>query len=67
MAGIRIEGNTSGTVAEVDTDNQLKVVTGTNTLNDPGAIGATRFVSENDRAFSDPKPMAITACGFRKI
>ena len=51
MAGIRIEGGTSGIVAEVDADNQLKVVTGTNIIGDPGAVGATRFVSENDAGF----------------
>jgi len=48
MAGFRIEGNTSGNVAEVDSSNQLKVVTETNPSANPGNVGAARFFSEND-------------------
>lgn len=44
MAGIRIEGNTSGRVAEVDTSNQLMVVTPKTTAD----AGVVAFYSEND-------------------
>ena len=44
MAGIRIEGNTSGNVAEVNASNELKV-----SISAAGAdSGKVRFVSEND-------------------
>lgn len=42
MAGFRVEGNTSGNVAEVDTSNQLKVVTGT----DPDNVGFIALAGE---------------------
>jgi hypothetical protein len=48
MAGIRIEGNTSGTVAEVTGSNQLKVILETDAGNLPQNVGAVRFFSEND-------------------
>ncbi len=48
MAGFRIEGNTSGNVAEVNSSNQVKVVTETNAASNPGNVGAARFFSEND-------------------
>ena len=48
MAGIRIEGNTSGAVAEVTGSNQLKVITETNVLGNPNNVGASRLFSEND-------------------
>jgi hypothetical protein len=48
MAGIRIEGNTSGAVAEVTGSNQLKVITETNVGANPNNVGALRFFSEND-------------------
>ncbi len=48
MAGIRIEGNTSGTVAEVTGSNQLKVILETNAGGAPANVGAVRFFSEND-------------------
>ena len=48
MAGIRIEGNTSGTVAEVTGSNQLKVILETDAATAPQNVGAVRFFSEND-------------------
>lgn len=48
MAGIRIEGNTSGNVVEVTGSNQLKVITETNVASNPNNVGATRFFVEND-------------------
>jgi len=48
MAGIRIEGNTSGAVAEVTGSNQLKVILETNAGAAPQNVGAVRFFSEND-------------------
>jgi hypothetical protein len=48
MAGIRIEGNTSGNVVEVTGSNQLKVITETDVTNNPQNVGAVRFFSEND-------------------
>lgn len=44
MAGFRIEGNTSGNVAEVDATNHLKVVGTT----DPTAMGGSLIFSQND-------------------
>jgi len=43
-----IRGNTSGTGAEVNASNQLKVVTETNVEANPGNVGAIRIFSEND-------------------
>lgn len=52
MAGIRVEGNTSGNVAEVDSANNLKTtqpqVTTTAGVNAPNNVGAVRLFSEND-------------------
>ena len=48
MAGIRIEGNTSGTVAEVTGSNQLKVILETDAGGAPQNVGGARFFSEND-------------------
>jgi hypothetical protein len=48
MAGIRIEGNTSGMVAEVTGSNQVKVILETDAGNLPQNVGAVRFFSEND-------------------
>jgi hypothetical protein len=44
MAGIRIEGNTSGNVAEVNASNEIKVALSTTDANS----GKVRFMSEND-------------------
>ena len=46
MAGIRIEGNTSGNVAEVDANNNIKVKLPQATV--PGDVGGVRMFSEND-------------------
>lgn len=48
MAGFRIEGNTSGNVAEVNASNQLKVTAETNVAANPGNVGSIRTFSEND-------------------
>jgi hypothetical protein len=48
MAGIRIEGNTSGNVVEVTGSNQLKVIPETNAGDNPQNVGSIRFFSEND-------------------
>jgi hypothetical protein len=48
MAGIRIEGNTSGNVVEVTGSNQLKVITETNVSTNPGNVGGIRAFYEND-------------------
>ena len=48
MAGIRVEGNTSGNVAEVNTGNQLLVVSGTDAAGTPAGVGGARNFSEND-------------------
>lgn len=44
MAGIRIEGNTSGNVAEVDSNNNLRVTLPTTDAN----IGGAAIASLND-------------------
>lgn len=44
MSGIRIEGNTSGNTAEVNSSNELKVTLGTT----PANVGYVAIVSEND-------------------
>ena len=46
MAGIRIEGNTSGRVVEVTTAQELKVALDTGST--PANVGAVRAFSEND-------------------
>lgn len=46
MAGFRIEGNTSGNVAEVTASNELKVKLPTGST--PADVGAVRLFSEND-------------------
>ena len=48
MSGFRIEGNTSGNVAEVNAGNQLKVTAETNVSANPGNVGSFRMFSEND-------------------
>jgi hypothetical protein len=49
MAGFRIEGNTSGNVAEVNTLNHIKVVPETDVSTNPGNIGGIRVFGENDQ------------------
>lgn len=48
MAGIRIEGNTSGNVAEVNASNQLKIIPETDAATNPANVGAVRIFSEVD-------------------
>jgi hypothetical protein len=48
MAGFRIEGNTSGNVAEVNAANQLFVVPETNAADNAANIGCIRAFGEND-------------------
>lgn len=48
MSGFRIEGNTSGNVAEVNAGNQLKVSLETNAASNPAYVGGVRNFSEND-------------------
>lgn len=43
-----IRGSTSGTGAEVNAQNHLKVVTETDVATNPGNVGAVRIFSEND-------------------
>lgn len=44
MGGIRVQGNTTGNIAEVDSNNQLKIAANT----DPLKAGAARLFVEND-------------------
>jgi len=60
MAGIRIEGNTSGTVAEVTGSNQLKVITETDAANSPQNVGGIRFFSENDAGTQTGTPALLS-------
>ena len=48
MAGFRIEGNTSGNVAEVNAGNQLYVTAETDVNTNPGRVGAFRAFYESD-------------------
>lgn len=48
MAGIRIEGNTSGVVAEVGTGGYLKTQGETNPTVNPNNVGAANIYAEND-------------------
>lgn len=49
MPGFRIEGNTSGNVAEVNALNSIKVVTETDASTNPGNVGGVRAFGENDQ------------------
>ncbi len=51
MSGFRIEGNTSGNIAEVAGTNQLKVIQETDTINNLGNVGGTRIFQENDGGY----------------
>jgi len=44
---VKIAGNT-GTIAEVNSANQIKVVTEVNTTTNKANVGAVKFISEND-------------------
>lgn len=48
MSGIRVEGNTSGNVAEVNESNQLLVASETNPDANPENVGAVAMFSYND-------------------
>ena len=60
MAGIRIEGNTSGAVAEVTGSNQLKVILETDVDNAPQNVGGVRFFSENDTGTQTGTPHLLS-------
>jgi len=45
---IKLVGNTSGNIAEVNASNQIKVVPETNVSSNPGNVGAVRMFAEND-------------------
>jgi hypothetical protein len=49
MAGLRIEGNVSGNVAEVAGTNQLKVITENDASTNPANVGGVRMFGENDQ------------------
>jgi hypothetical protein len=48
MAGIRVEGNTSGNVAEVNANNQLKVIQETDAYTNGAFVGSSRSMGEVD-------------------
>lgn len=52
MAGFRIEGNTSGNVAEVAGTNQLKIIPEIDATNHAANIGGVRIYSENDQGLA---------------
>lgn len=56
MAGFRIEGNSSGNVAEVTSSNELKVSLSTT----PSNVGSIRNFSENDAGLSTGTPILIS-------
>jgi len=56
MAGFRIEGNTSGNVAEVDAGNNLK----TTLSNVPAYVGSVRNFSENDPGLATGSPYLLS-------
>lgn len=56
MSGFRIEGNTSGNVAEVDTNNNIKVVL----PNAPAQMGSVRNFSENDAGNATGTPYLLS-------
>ena len=51
MAGFRIEGNTSGNVAEVNAGGHIKVVTEIDAYGAPQHVGATRIMGEVDAGY----------------
>jgi hypothetical protein len=60
MAGIRIEGNTSGNVVEVTGSNQLKVITETDVDNNPINVGASKVFYENDSGTQTGSPTLLS-------
>ena len=57
MAGFRIEGDTSGNVAEVNTLKHIKVVPETNAITNPSNVGGFRAFSEVDQGSVTGLPM----------
>jgi hypothetical protein len=60
MAGFRIEGNTSGNVAEVAGTNQLKIISETNVASNPNNVGAGRIFTELDSGYITTTPILIS-------
>ena len=60
MAGIRVEGNTSGNVAEVTTGNAIKVALETDTATYPARVGGVRLFSENDAGTISGTPSLVS-------
>lgn len=60
MAGIRVEGNVSGNVAEVTTGNAIKVALETDAATYPARIGGVRFFSENDAGTISGTPTLLS-------
>lgn len=60
MAGFRIEGNTSGNVAEVAGTNQLKIIPEINATTSPQNIGGVRCFSENDQGLATGVPYLLS-------
>jgi len=60
MSGLRIEGNTSGNVAEVNASNQIKVITETDVATNPSNVGAIRMFSENDNGSVTGEPYLLS-------
>lgn len=58
MAGIRLEGNTSGNVAEVDSSNRQLVRLPDATT--PANVGGVRFFSENDTGSQTGTPYLVS-------
>lgn len=60
MAGFRIEGNSSGNVAEVAGTNQLKVIPETNVASNPNNVGAVRVFGELDSGYLTAAPLLLS-------
>ena len=60
MAGIRIEGNVSGNVAEVAGTNQLKIIPEVDSLENPKNIGNVRIQSVNDEGALTGNPYLLS-------
>ena len=60
MAGIRIEGNVSGNVAEVAGTNQLKIIPEVDSLGNPKNIGNVRIQSVNDEGALTGNPYLLS-------
>jgi hypothetical protein len=58
MGGFRVEGNTSGNVAEVTASNELKVILPTGST--PASVGGVRMFSENDAGTISGTPTLLS-------